>query len=176
MQAIGTGILVTTLTLVISTAVLGESDLLTLPREVLGESARTTDLEPWISESLPARMQRALPKAFELATDRLRNQSECQGLFDDLGADGLEVLAKALYYGVALRQEQTICRRASAFTNVGGRVTRLCSSFSRLRGNQAAIILIHEALHQAGLSEKPVDPQGLESAQINRLVRNRCGL
>ena len=165
-----------TVTLGIPTTVSAEIDLFRLPRELRSESAPVTRLEPWIGKSLPPRTRRSVTGAFELAVERLRNRSECQRLFDDLGADGLEVLAKSLYYGVSLPREQTICRRTSAFTQVGGRVTRLCSSFSRLRENQAAVVLIHEALHQAGRSEKPLDPRALDSAQINQLVSDRCGL
>jgi len=37
------------------------------------------------------------------------------------------------------------------------------------------LILIHEVLHDAGMSEKPADPNGLTSQEINRLVSARCG-
>jgi len=174
MRRTGHGIIVLTLTLVIPHTVSAEIGFFRLPREVQG--ARVARLEPWIGKKLPPRTRRSLTAAFELAVQRLRNRPECQRLFDDLGADGLEELAKSFYYGVALPREQTICRRTSAFTQVGGRVTRLCSSFSRLRQNQAAVVLIHEALHQAGMSEKPLDPKALDSAQINQLVSDRCAL
>jgi hypothetical protein len=36
--------------------------------------------------------------------------------------------------------------------------------------------LIHEALHSAGMSEQPHDPDALSSFQINRLVRKNCDL
>ena len=176
MRTTGKGLLLLTLFLVAPTSVLSEIGSTRLPREVGGESVRVARLEPRISKKLPSRARRSLASAFELAAERLRSRSECQSLFDDLGADGLEVLAQGLYYGVGLQLEQRTCRGTSAFTQVGGRVTRVCSSFGRLRKNQAAVVLIHEALHQAGMGEKPRDPQALDSAQINQLVSDRCGL
>jgi hypothetical protein len=180
MRPTGRGILVIALNLAISTTVWAEVDLSRLPRELRREPAGTSAdvalLEPWVGKNVPPRAHRSLTSAFALAVERLRNRSECQRLFDELGADGLEVLARSLYYGVPLPRERTICRQTSAFTNVGGRVTRLCRSFSRLRDDQAAVVLIHEALHQAGLTEKPMDPQALDSAQINELVTDHCAL
>ncbi len=176
MRRIGKRILVLTLILVTPTLVTAEISSLMLSQDVRGESDRVAALEPWLGKSLPPRMRSSMTTAFDFAVARLRDRSECRRLFENLGADGLEVLAKSLYYGVSLSREQRICRRTSAYTQVGGRVTRLCRSFSRLREHPAAVVLIHEALHQAGMSEKPLDPQALDSAQINQLVSDRCGL
>ena len=39
----------------------------------------------------------------------------------------------------------------------------------------AAAVLIHEALHYAGLSEQPRDPQGMHARDIDRMVKKACG-
>ena len=65
---------------------------------------------------------------------------------------------------------------SSAFTEVGSSVTYLCRDFGRLAPEQAAIRLVHEALHHAGLPEAPADPTALASAEINELVARDCRL
>ena len=42
--------------------------------------------------------------------------------------------------------------------------------------NEAAMLLLHEALHYAGLPERPVHRGAMSSKEISTLVRNRCGL
>lgn len=133
-------------------------------------------LEPWMTETMSPKISRKLATAFPVAVERLRSEPGCLGLFEELDADGLERLVYSLYVEVTLRQEQRFCRGTSAFTMVGGRQTRLCRGFGRLADSQAAVVLIHEALHQAGMSEKPLDPQALDSSQINQLVRTSCVL
>jgi len=41
---------------------------------------------------------------------------------------------------------------------------------------QAAMVVIHEALHHAGLPERPHDKKAMTSGQINDMVREACGL
>jgi hypothetical protein len=55
-------------------------------------------------------------------------------------------------------------------------VTYLCPSFSHRSPHEDAMYLLHEALHYAGQTEFPSDPQALTSSAINRLVRSRCKL
>jgi len=52
----------------------------------------------------------------------------------------------------------------------------LCRGFARLSGRQAAIILIHEALHFAGQSEYPIDRRAPDAVGITRMVMQSCGL
>jgi len=59
---------------------------------------------------------------------------------------------------------------------VGGGPVRVCRDFSRLSDSQAAMVIIHEALHHAGLTEYPQDPNGMTSNQINGMVAEQCGL
>jgi hypothetical protein len=52
----------------------------------------------------------------------------------------------------------------------------LCRGFSSLGAERAAVTLIHEALHWAGLSEKPLDKDGMDPRDIDRMVKKACGL
>ena len=52
----------------------------------------------------------------------------------------------------------------------------LCPSFGDLSSKQAAVVLIHEALHHAGLTEQPADPLGMTPDQRNQLVEASCRL
>jgi hypothetical protein len=99
-----------------------------------------------------------LDEAFAVALERIREIPQCAGLFVELGADGSEMLATTLYMPTHPFDEQSLCQSAAAFTWVGGVHTRLCRRFSSLSTERAAMTLIHEALHHAGLTEKPADP------------------
>jgi hypothetical protein len=41
--------------------------------------------------------------------------------------------------------------------------------------DKAALVLLHEALHFAGLTEQPHDPRAMTSSEINDMVKDRCG-
>ena len=99
----------------------------------------------------------------------------CRELFGELERDGVEALRYSNYVPVRRGVETRICEAgAVAYTEVGSSVTRLCPTFARLVDGRAAITLIHEALHYAGLGEKPFDPNGLTSDQITRRVARAC--
>jgi hypothetical protein len=121
---------------------------------------------------------RKLQKAYPLALQQLREKDSCQGLFTELGADGVEMLSTTVYRPAMTNRELEICaeRGAVAFTSIGGPHTRLCGEFGRRAPQEAAMILIHEALHHAGMSEWPHDPDALKSTQINSLVIKNCKL
>ena len=69
---------------------------------------------------------------------------------------GDETLARTLYRGGG---EVGACLRpVPAFTCVGCPQTVVCPSFLRLGAAAGATILIHEALHFAGLKERPTHP------------------
>ena len=102
---------------------------------------------------------------------------ECRGLFEALGADAIETLRTGLYFPIAShRKEKAVCSRAVAYTNVGAAPTFLCRDFSRLSDDRAAMYVIHEALHHAGLTEKPHDQGAMTSRAINTMVTNACQL
>jgi hypothetical protein len=58
---------------------------------------------------------------------------------------------------------------------VGGSTVGLCAQFGRIPVAEAAQVLIHEALHNAGLSEQPHDPDGLTPDEIDDMVARACG-
>jgi hypothetical protein len=118
-----------------------------------------------------------LQQAYPLALSRVQGVATCRALFDGLVADGVEKLTTTIYYAATRRLERSSCRSGSAaLTIVGSPQTRLCQSFSRLSTDWAAMLLIHEALHFAGMGEKPLEPSGMTSREINLLVRRGCDL
>jgi hypothetical protein len=166
-----------------------------------GEPSGPTETSP--EEACPARPLRAprfigpapvslrtkLTSSQDLALERLRTAPACRELFAPfLGNDELNGglanavvahLAASLYRADNDRNEARICRErsAAAFTVQGSSVTYVCSrAFNRLGRSRGAAILIHEALHRAGLGEKPLDPEAQTSQQIDRMVRRCCEL
>jgi hypothetical protein len=133
-------------------------------------------LEPWIDRRMPGRLRARLQAAFPVAVDRLARHPRCRALFERLGRDALATLAGGLYYPVSVAQERDLCPGKAALTNVGGRQVRICPEFGRLAPREAAMILIHEALHLAGLGERPLDPRAPSSTEINDRVRGLCDL
>jgi hypothetical protein len=132
-------------------------------------------IQPRVSGALHEQTNLKLRAAHLLAVSRLRELPGCRALFGQLGADGLQKLADTVYYTTTPRQEERACRQgAVALTMVGSPQTRLCLAFGELGTYWAAMLLIHEALHFAGMSEKPLDPRGLSAAEINELVMARC--
>lgn len=128
---------------------------------------------------VPAALRFRLTSAHELARSRLATHAPCRELFDSMGADGLTILEGSTYSMARAGAEQSICseRSAAAFTTVNGQRVHLCPRlFSGLAVHKAAMILLHESLHRAGLSEWPHNPDGLRSVEINALIRDRCRL
>jgi len=137
----------------------------------------TTRPSPRVSGVLPQADARRLSTSFALAVDRLDGRADCARLFADLEADGRRLLSLTLYRAPARESEAKRCRAGrAAFTVVGSPLTCVCPSFGRLSRHDGAMILIHEALHFAGLPESPATPAALDSRGINRLVKERCGL
>jgi hypothetical protein len=114
--------------------------------------------------------------ASDEARRRIRNNPECADLFSDLGADGIEILDSTLYFPIRhpIRRID-FCERCTAYTFVGATTTWLCPQFKRLPTERAAQILIHEALHHAGLTEFPSDPDGMTSHAITKMIKRKCG-
>ncbi len=124
-------------------------------------------------------MQWKLEIGLRAAVSRLRSRKSCQKLFTELSAVGEDVLANAIYGGPLSSVEERLCRRlrADAFTAVSARRIVLCPGrFESLTRDRAAAVLIHEALHHAGLRESPAVPDAPTSQEINRLVRRHCAL
>jgi hypothetical protein len=109
---------------------------------------------PTVKGNLPASVRRQLTLAFRSAQDSIRARPTCSALFDRFGMNGLELLTVVEFEG---------------------RTIKLCPGFGVLPVPKATVILIHELLHTAGMSERPLDPNGLLPQEINRLVAVSCG-
>lgn len=109
----------------------------------------------------------------DLAVTRVLESHRCHEPFTRLNADGVILLLEALYYPAKPFKEMSICRRAVAYTKMDGVQTWLCRDFSDLSDEQAAMTLIHEALHHAGLGEGHGE---LTSADITLMVKRECSL
>jgi hypothetical protein len=133
------------------------------------------DVTPWIHPSMPEGMRDKLVTAFGMAVGRVSRVEECRALFGELGADPLEILSTGLYFPANPYKETTRCRSALAYTFVGGAPTRLCRRFGMLSDDEAAMVVVHEALHHAGLTERPSDPGAMSAGAINTMVREACG-
>jgi hypothetical protein len=143
----------------------------------LHSSTELVEIEPWIHGGLPVDVKERVAAGFAIAVRKVQDVPECRGLFDELGADALETLRTGLYLPITShRKEKAVCKGAMAFTNVGAASTFLCRDFSRMSDERAAMYVIHEALHHAGLTEQPHDPGAMTSRAINRMVTNACKL
>jgi len=133
---------------------------------------------PISSPPMDPLLRRSLLAAFPLAVGRLVAVPGCAALYQRLGADGLALLATTVYVGPTTRGRALPCDtlQASAYTGVGQHTTVICHMFAELPPRRAAVTLLHEALHYAGMTESPADPTALTSVQISALVSGRCGL
>ncbi len=120
-------------------------------------------------------VNRQLQNAFHDALKRIRGLQPCRGLFEHLGADGFEVLADTTYIYAETGSFRSVCDEACAFTTVGGSMVGLCAQFGRIPVAEAAQVLIHEALHNAGMTEQPSDPDGPTPDEIDDMVVHACG-
>jgi hypothetical protein len=139
-----------------------------------GPSAQPLALE---RERLDPKVRSLLAAASRVAHSSLASAPACRALFAERAADGQAVLARTRYVQAA-DEELTVCRErnAAAYTFLWSQRVVLCPGFASLARQKAAVLLIHEGLHQAGMSERPLDPHALESFDIHELVRRRCRL
>jgi hypothetical protein len=140
-------------------------------------TSAAADRGPMLHPRLPGRVTAVLNVALPLAREQLRSHPSCRALFDHFGADGVAKLDDTSYYPAGRQQESRYCHGSShAVTEVGGSAVVLCRSFGGLSAEEAAILLIHEALHFAGQSEYPIDPGAPDSIEITRMVMEGCRL
>jgi len=133
--------------------------------------------EPTISSKVSVKNRRKILDAFDVAVERVQDVAECRELFTELGADGMKALDMVVFLPIGKAQARGgVCRGSSAYTLVGGGPIWVCRDFSSLSDIQAAMVIIHEALHHAGLNEYPHDPDGMTAGDINRMVMKECGL
>jgi hypothetical protein len=149
-----------------------------LPVTLRGPAAtnRPLDSKPRVYGTIPNRPAGRLHLGYALALRLLRQNPACGELFGSFGASGSEKLAATLYAAPTHAETSQICNGGVvAFTSIGSMVTRLCPLFGTLHVRSAALTLIHEALHFAGMPESPATPGALTSQEISALVENACG-
>ena len=96
------------------------------------------------------------------AKSTLANVAACEAMFDEFTPfTGRQVMDQTRYFQANPNHEK--CSGADAFTFLGSRSVYICSSFQNLGHRDAAVRLIHEALHEVGHPEKPPSPNALTS-------------
>ena len=131
---------------------------------------------PNLRGALPSAVEDTLREAFQLALDRVREIPACRSLFEEFVQSGNQRLTTTMYSPPGAKPSKNTCSKgALAYTHVGSSITHLCEGFAGLSMEQATIVLIHEALHYAGMKEAPFYRGALTSKKINELVRDRCG-
>ena len=115
--------------------------------------------------------------AFRIAFQRVLQVPTCTALFTGLNKSGHTALMSTSYSSSRPGPERALCNRGVlAVAQTGGAEIRLCPKLQTLSQEGVAAILIHEALHTAGLGEYPVDPEGPTSEQITLAVLEACSL
>jgi hypothetical protein len=138
-------------------------------------SEKATIPEPAIRRGVATAVAIRLRSGFAIAVRQVRELHQCRALFESLGSDGERLLLQTDYRPATKELETSYCsRRAVAVTHIGQPFTWVCGTFSGLTAHQAAIVLIHEALHFGGLGESPRVPDAMTSQEINFLVVSRC--
>ena len=140
------------------------------------QPARLMRTRPWIHGTMSAEVTDKLEAAIDIANDRVARLPSCAALFSNLGADASEILQSVLYLPAPPESEASACRHAMAHTFVGDSRTWVCRAITKVSDSQAAMVIIHEALHHAGLSERVRDRRSKTSTDINELVSVRCRL
>lgn len=154
---------------------------------VAGAVRHDVPIRPWIHSNMPPAVRSKLEAGFELAVEQVREVETCDDLFARLGRNGVEMLTTSLYLPVdSYRREVEVCGRNArttsrtaenlAYTKVGAAPTWVCRHFARVSEETAAVALIHEALHHAGLTERPADRMAMSSVEITEMVKKACGL
>jgi hypothetical protein len=127
-------------------------------------------------ESLSPRQSQQLRSALALAIEQV-DRSSCKTLFQVLGQDGTLLLQNASFTVPDPESQRRVCNQnlAVLFTTVGGRKITVCqNSLAELARSELATLLIHEALHMAGVAENPPVHGAPTSAGLTRLVKRSC--
>ena len=133
--------------------------------------------KPNIGEGMSAKDKFYLKIAYLGAIKRLEKDESCRALFNDLNLDGLQALSRTLYQPVQSAAERAYCvGGVDAYTAVGADRVMICRQFYQLHRRTKTAVLIHEALHTAGMSEAPHDPDGMTPEEINEMVEKACAL
>lgn len=141
--------------------------------------------EPRFHSAMDPEVRAKLEAGLEIAFVRLREIDACSDLFSRLGVDGIEMLRSGHFLQVNNHyREVRICGRNGAvrseggrnfaYTRVGGSLIWICRHVARVSDEVSAVIVIHEALHHAGLTEWPSDRLAMTSKEITRMVKRAC--
>lgn len=147
--------------------------------------SQTVEPAPYVHASMEPEVRAKLEAGLAIASDRLGEIDACSDLFSRLGADGINMLNTGRFFQVNTHlREVKICGRNGAvwhqgaenlaYTRVGGSLTWICRHFARVSDEVAAVTVIHEALHHAGLTEWPSDRLAMTTQEITRMVRRTC--
>ena len=148
-----------------------------LERQQVPKETNKSLRKPKIGNGMSAKDAFHLKIAYMGAIKRLEKDESCQALFDDLDLDGLQALSRTLYQPVQSAAERANCMGGvDAYTVVGAVRVMICRQFFQLHRRTKTAVLIHEALHTAGMSEAPHDPDGMTPEEINEMVGVACGL
>ena len=153
---------------------------------VVGVIGPAGPIEPWIHHKMGPAVRARLEAGFSIAVERVREIEPCADLFTRLGADPIDMLKTGLYLAPhSYLHEIVLCGRDPiadsrgadnlGYTVVGGSPTWICRHFARVSDETAAITVIHEALHHAGLTEWPLDRMAMSSIEITEMVEDVCG-
>ena len=170
-QRIGAPILALILAFSVAGSMRAEAHLL---RRNAAES--TDKIKPKFAPGMSKSLRRGVEVGFGTALSRLHRLPLCRALFDGLRLRANEVLGSTPY---ELAREPEIvarCRKKGvvAVSYVHGKRIHLCEGFYSLSLNERAVIIIHEALHGAGMSEWPSDPQASTAGEISLIVEKAC--
>jgi hypothetical protein len=120
----------------------------------------------------------AVRTARSIALERIDRELECRDLFAARGADGARLLLDADYRVAQPGEAGGLCEEgATAFTGMTTRRTAICGdAFLKQTPHVRATILLHEALHAAGMGQHPHHPDGMTPRQIDAMLGKSCGL
>jgi hypothetical protein len=172
-QALAVAVVLIAATAGAQESVLGKTGFLAIGA-TLRPGMRDPLREPVVRGILSTDVLRTLRHGYVLAVERVTRSRGCSAAFAGLKIDGLTALANTRYRAASAWDEASQCQDAAALTRVGSPDVRLCLGFRTLTVESAAMILIHEALHLAGLSEWPVDPNAPRAGDINRALHASC--
>ncbi len=79
---------------------------------------------------MPDKVKAKIEAGFEIALTRVRQETGCSSLFEDLGADPIEIMKTGLYFPTNVQREHAVCPRSVAQTIVGSAPTWICRNIA----------------------------------------------
>ena len=148
-----------------------------VPHRAAAKKTKSSVRKPQIGPRMGAEDSFAFKFAYRGAIKRLEKNEACRALFDGLNIDGLQALGRSRYQPAQSAAERAHCvGGVAAYTAVGANRVMICSHFHRLHRRTKAAVLIHEALHSAGMTEAPLDPDAMTATEIETMVEDACSL